>query len=605
MKTKLLLTTLIMILSGLTLYAEEDIRIVKAKLNEATVFLRGAELKHTSTISLSKGDNNFKIEGLSPNIDRNSLKIKASNGVVVSAFEFSVDDLLLRSPNETRIQVLKDSIELVTEQLDKVKSEIKIDGELTQLMKKGTDKNISDTLSISDLMKTMEYYQVKSSEIETRQITNRNKQKKLESLISDINIRLREEARSEYEKSGVLRITCSSPLVASSTFTITYYTPLAQWTPYYDINVISTDRPIKIVSKAKVRQTTTVDWSRVKLTLSTATPGHGKIAPLFSTWFLQYVSQQVVGYNMAQNSYSYDRKDVQAKKSLELNEVVVAGYGEPKEIAVSTEPIYIIDGVEADAATYYSIDPASIKDVAVLKDASATAIYGSRASAGAIVITLKSSMDDFVTTQENDLNQTFNIDLPYTIPGDGKEQSIELLTKETSAGYKYYCAPKLDQETYLLAEISNWEKLNLLSGKANVTYDGTYVGETYINAATTHENLGLTLGTDKRVMVKRELVKDDSSKRFLGSDVKQVFMYRITVKNNQNKPVKMVLKEQYPKSRYKEIESEFLIKETTTPTHHNEDVGVVTWEEDFKPGETKTYQFSYSVKYPKDKDINL
>ena len=536
-------TILTILLSScfIALPAQESAKSIQSKLNEATVFLAGAELTHTASATLTKGDNLLKIEKLSPNIDRNSLKIKAINGVIVSSFEFSVDDLPMRKPNEGRIKELNDSIELFTDRLNKLNAEITIDGELAGMMRKGIDKKVADTIRISDLIKAMDYYQTKSTEIANRQIANRNKKQKLETQISELNQRLTKECSKEYQKSGVLTIRCTSPLATSTVFTVSYYTPLANWIPYYDIHVQSTDKPIKIVSKAKVRQLTTVNWENVKLTLSTATPGSGKVAPLFNTWFLQFAyPRNVRAADLAQNSYSY------AKKEMKISEVIME---EDEDLILPT------------------------------------------------------SMDDYVTTEETMLSQTFNIDLPYSIPGDGKEQSIELQTQEIHAGFQYYCAPKLSPETYLLAEIAGWERLNLLSGKANVTYDGTYMGETFINASSTQEKLGLTLGTDKRVTVKRELMKDFSSTKFFGNDVRQVFDYKLTVKNNQNKTVRVVLKEQYPQSTTKEIEAVWLKDNTTKPTFHKEDVGVVTWEEDFKPGETKEYRFSYSIKYPKGKEV--
>jgi len=605
MKTKSLsITALFFLIFSIALQADEDVKTVKSKLNEATVFLRGAELTHTASTNLTSGYNEIKIDKLSPSIDKNSLKIRASNGVVISAFEFSVDDVPTKKLNESRIEILEDSIEMITDQLDRLKAEMKIDGELFQIMKKGTDRNVADTLSINDLMKVMEYYQKKSSEIEMRQITNKRQQKVLEGKMAAVKMRLAKESVMEYEKSGVLRISCTAPAVTNCTFSVSYFTPSAQWIPYYDINIVSTDRPIKIISKAKVRQTTTVDWNKVKLTLSTATPSSSKSAPLFSTWFLQYINYEMEKINrLAQNSYSYDVRQ-EKKDTPKLEEVIVHGYGTaPRSTPVT--PLYIVNGNPVDESYYQSIDPSMIKNVEVLKDDEATAIYGSRGASGVILVTLKSTMDEYITTEENDLNLTFNIALAYTVPGDGKEQSIELHTKETSADYKYYCAPKLDRETYLLAEISNWQNLNLLSGKANITYDGTYIGETFINAASTHENLSLTLGTDKRVLVKRELLKDYSSKKTFGKDIEQVITYRMTVKNNQTKTIKMVLKDQYPKSTSKDIKAELLMKETTTPTFNNEAVGILSWEEELKPGETKTYQISYSVRYPEGREVNL
>ena len=215
------------------------------------------------------------------------------------------------------------------------------------------------------------------------------------------------------------------------------------------------------------------------------------------------------------------------------------------------------------------------------------------------------TMDDYVVQTVNQLNITFNIDILYSIPGNGKELNIELKNQEVPAVFKYYSAPKLDPDTYVLAEISEWQKLNLMSAMANVTYDGNYVGETFIDASSTQENLTLTLGSDKRVPVKREKQQDYSSTKFMGSDTKQVFSYKLTVRNNQNTPIKMVLKDQYPKSTLKEIEVEFLSKETTKPTFQLDDLGVVTWEFEMQPGETKTFDFAYSVKYPKGRKLNL
>ena len=578
------------------LSAQENVKTIKSKLTEATVFVEGAELTHTATIALSKGDNEFIIEKLSPAIDRNSIKISATNSTIISAFEFSIDDLPTRQPNEGRIKQIEDSIELINGHLDKLKLEMKIDGDLTQLLKKGIDKNMLDTLEISDLIKVMEYYQTKSTEIDSRQLNGRNKQKNFEKLISELNQRLQEESRKEYEETGLLRIRCTTPMAATTTFTVSYYTPQARWTPFYDINVTSTDKPIKIVGKAKVSQNTTVDWSNVKLTLSTSTPNSNKVAPLFSTWFLQYVTpaQLYRTASVAQNAYSYGDK---AKGEVKDATIRIRG---TSSVSQSATPLYIVDGVPVDDIS--GIPSEMIKSIDILKDASATAIYGSRAADGVVIVTTK-EITDYVISEENMLSQTFNIDLPYTIPGDGKEQSIELQTQSITAEYQYYCAPKLSAETFLLAEIPNWERLNLLSGKASITYDGTYIGETQINASSTQEKLSLTLGVDKRIAVKRELLKDFSSSKLLGSNVKQVYAYKLTVKNNRNVPVRFVLKEQYPQSTNKEIETIWLKAETTTPTFVKEDVGVITWEEELASGATKEYKFSYSIQYPKGRIV--
>ena len=58
-------------------------------------------------------------------------------------------------------------------------------------------------------------------------------------------------------------------------------------------------------------------------------------------------------------------------------------------INASTEPLYILDGSEISANTFVSLNPNDIENITVLKDASSTAIYGSRAANGVVIVTSK------------------------------------------------------------------------------------------------------------------------------------------------------------------------------------------------------------------------
>ena len=616
MKKRLLIIGITsLFLASLNVQAENK-KIEKSKLLAATVFFQGAELTHSASSMLLKGENEIYIEGLSPNIDKNSLKVKTTNGVVVSASEFSVDFLADNQSGNILTKKLRDSLNIYQKKLEQINTETNITSNLLAMLQKGTDKNVAGSekgLGIDELMKTMDYYKLKSTELENQQSQNAEKEKEYNNVVVRLQKQLDQESLKNSKTSGVLKLILSSPIMANCDFTISYYTTSAAWVPYYDINIVSIDQPIQILAKSKVKQTTGLDWEKVKLTLSSATPSNGKVAPLFSTWFLNYYSPSArstsgIGYNRPelamQNAYFYANSNID-QKMLQKDFTAIDKLQFRGEEEKTQSLLYIVDGIPVDANYVASIDPDKIKDTQILKDASSTAIYGARAANGVVVISLKSSMDDYITQRENDMNMIYNIDIPYTIPGNGKEQSVDLQTKQTTAEYKYYCAPKLDTETYLLAEISNWEQLGLLTGKASITYDGTYVGETLIDARSTQKSLSLTLGTDKRVSVKREKLNDYSSTRFLGSDTKQVFTYKLTVRNNQNKSVKMTLKDQYPKSTQKNIEVELLAKDTTPWTYNVESLGVLTWEEEFKVGETKEYQISYSVKYPKDSNLNL
>ena len=549
MKAKLSLIIIGILSATLILQAQNE-KIVASKITEATMFFKGAELTHTATVLLEKDKNEVRIEGLSANIDINSLKIMTTNNVVVSSFDFSIDYLSKsKEQSSSKLKNIEDSVKACKTELDKININLKINTGLQEQLQKGVTKSTSGSekgLSIDELTKAMDFYKSKSEQIENQQLKLNDQKAELEKTLQKLQSQLNQESTKSKETSGILRLSLVSPVAANCMMTINYVTSSAGWMPYFDLNVASTDRPIAISQKSRVYQTTGLDWNKVKLTLSTATPSSGKIAPLFSAWFL---TEQMPMFKsgsihrnqemLAQNTFSYAQQEV---VEIELDDELLQVAG--------------------------------------------------------------SGIDDYVTESDNTLNIVYTIDLPYSIPGNGKSQNIELQTKEAKAEYKYYCVPKLDNATYVLAEISDWEKLGLISGNANVTFEGAYIGATYINANSTHEKLSLTLGTDNRVSVKREKMQDFSSTKFLGNDVLQTFTYKITVKNNQNRKIKMVLKDQYPISSQKRIEVS-LLKETTRWTFNNEEVGVITWEEDFEAGETKTYQISYSVKYPKEMKLNL
>ncbi len=218
------------------------------------------------------------------------------------------------------------------------------------------------------------------------------------------------------------------------------------------------------------------------------------------------------------------------------------------------------------------------------------------------MITLKDGLNDYITVSDNELDVTFDIDLPYDVPTNGKAQTAVLKEQEVIANYKFYAVPKLDKDVFLLAEIADWEELNLLPGEANIIFEGTYIGKSFIDPSSTQDTLNLTMGRDKRVVVKKEKLADYSSIKFLGSNKKQTFTYEITVKNNKKDAIDIMVKDQYPISQDKDVVVELL--ESSAATDNNE-TGVLTWKLKLVPGEVKKLKVSYSVKYPKDKKLNL
>ena len=213
----------------------------------------------------------------------------------------------------------------------------------------------------------------------------------------------------------------------------------------------------------------------------------------------------------------------------------------------------------------------------------------------------ESSISNYTTINENQLNVSFDIDIPYDILSNGKAHSVALKDLKLPATYKYYAVPKVEKEAFLLAEISEYSKFNLLPGEANIIFEGMYVGKTMINPNQTSDTLNLSMGRDKKIAIKREKIVDKSGTKFLSGYKEQTFTYDITVKNNKKEAIEMLLKDQYPISTDKEIIIELL---DNGKAKVNTETGILTWDVKLNAGETKKLRISYKVKYPKDKFID-
>jgi TonB-dependent starch-binding outer membrane protein SusC len=73
-------------------------------------------------------------------------------------------------------------------------------------------------------------------------------------------------------------------------------------------------------------------------------------------------------------------------------------------------PLIIVDGIQVDADYLNMMNPSDIENISVLKDASASAIYGARATYGVMLITTKSGKND------SKASVTYNMNLQWNTP---------------------------------------------------------------------------------------------------------------------------------------------------------------------------------------------
>jgi uncharacterized protein (TIGR02231 family) len=211
-----------------------------------------------------------------------------------------------------------------------------------------------------------------------------------------------------------------------------------------------------------------------------------------------------------------------------------------------------------------------------------------------------STTANYTMVEQNQLAVEFDISIPYSIPSDGKKHTVAVQDYTLPATYEYYAAPKLDPDAFLNANITDWGKLNLLSGNANIFFEGAYVGQSYIDANNTKDTLSFSLGRDKKIIVKREQVKDFTRTQSVGNKIKKTFTYDISVKNTKDIPIIIRIEDVLPISQDKDIDVELIDGGGAQP---DVDTGKMTWVVNLQPNGDQKIRWSFSVQYPKDKTI--
>jgi uncharacterized protein (TIGR02231 family) len=521
----------------------------KLNLEQATVFLHGAELTSTAKINLPQGESEILFTNVAGNVLAQSITVGADNNVVVQSAtaqnNYLVSDVL--SP---RAQKIKDSMELLAVQKEKLADKAAVAEEQLAVLKENRKVTGEHTgLSVTELQKMLDLVNKKMEALLNQQHELDRQKRKIDERYTLLSRQLDEERKKDFQPGGQLLVKFYAKQAAASNITISYVVPNAGWVPSYDLRVDKINQPVNLFYKAQVYQNCGVKWDNIKLVLSTGNPNESAQAPTLNPWYLSFYTPQynAEGYrNNAMNlSRSFQGNFTRAKGDAMG---MAGGLNDKDELAVAP-----------------------------------------------------STINQYVSVDNSGISTSFDIDLPYTIPSDGQQHMVAIKTYQLPATYSYYAVPRLDKDAFLQARITNWEDLNLVPGTTNVFYEGTYVGQGMIDMRNVRDTMVLSLGRDKKIIIRREKEKDYRAVKTIGSNRRQSYAYTISIRNTKHEPVNITLLEQFPVSNDKDI----VIEDKSAPDAMiNDENGAVKWVLDLKANETIIRKLSYTVKFPKDKTIS-
>lgn len=583
---------------------------VTSTVKSATVYAQSALISENINVLLPKGNTEIIVKNISNNLNENTIQITAPANITVLSAQITNDyisEFEIDEQNPT-IKKVRDSVKLIENVLQKTTNSRNTDLKTIELLDKNQQVwGNNNGLNVTELSKMVTFYQQNRTAISNNIDENDAKIDRLNQLLQKLNDKL-EFSTTQNEKSskGKLVMQVMNDLAGNTNFDITYVTNSASWKPMYDLRVNNVVDPINLIYKAQVTQNTGVDWKKIKLSLSSGNPNQNNTPPALNSWFLQYQKPPVA---LRDKENSEIKLMLQGKVAgVQINnddgyiahapKITIRGN---RSTGDGNDALIVIDGKISSPTELGEIPSSRIKSTNILKGDAGAALYGSTGAKGVVIVTTKQGMEDYTSLQENQLNVSFDIDIPYDVISNNKAHNVDLKTLKIPASFRSFVVPRIEKETFLMADILDYSKFNLLPGEANIIFEGTYVGKTFIAANQTSDTLSLSMGRDKKVVVTREKVADKSGIKFLSSKKEQTITFDITIRNNKKELVNVTVKDQYPLSTDKEVEIELL---ENSNANIDAETGILNWTLNLKPTETKKLRVTYKVRYPKDKTFS-
>lgn len=502
---------------GITLSVGQAPVIVDSKIEEATVYLNGAELRFTENVAVKRGLSVVRFRGISRSLVDNSVHVTAASGVNLVSVSVEEETLPV-SAMPVRFRVRKDSIDKLQAQIIDINNRISAYDAEQQMLKE--NQRVQPGTSLPELAKTADFFRDRTLSIQTAQTELRRKLAAVTALLAEKQV---VEDRDPYNATRyTVVVTVRSGSDQTVPFTVRYGVENASWEASYDIIVPEINMPVTLQYKARVYNDTGLEWNDVKLWLSSGDLTQNSTRPYLTVWNLNYTSTGNEGYlnQRAQNR-----------------------------------------------AFESASDTTAVVDRAV-----------------------------------SELNALFALEGVHTLASGGTPYVVGVKSESLQASYEYLTIPKVENNVFLLAKVTGWEKLNLIDGVANIYYGNSYVGESNIDTRLVGDTLELSLGRDNQIVAHRVKMEDKGSTSSLAGKRSESFIYEIQVRNNRKVAVSLRVQDQLPISQEKDI-----VVDASELSGASLDAasGRLQWLRSLAPGETVRYRIAFEVRYPKNKSVQI
>ena len=634
------------------LNAQKEIPL-SSTIQKVTVFFQGAQLDHYRSVELQPGRQEVVFQKLTDFVDPNTVQVKAKGSLTIISVKTRKNFEDMKITNE-EVNALNDQKKKLEKRDLNLRDEYEIllydkDLILKNRELKGTDLG----LKVSELKEAYAFMHEKLNVITIRQSAIKEELETLNKEMNRIEQEIVSRRNKPVTNYTEVIVEIDVDKATKGEFFFSYITPRASWKPYYDMRSNGIGEPVRLEAKALVTQSTGISWDNVDLVLSTNDPYENSAEPILNPWYLNYnnypqqrtvATRQLptVDYsgqllkgividattgeampfaqirfpsnpNVGTVTNSDGKFEINVPRGEYYATASYMGY-QPMQLQITApylkfflqsnqlelDEVVVTDKIQVASASYKlsaeSIDGVIIESRSRNRKNKYRNDMMANGNSTELSVGQSSSYTWYQQAQstvvQKDLRVEYSIQSKMSIPTDGNDHRVHIDDFELPANYEYHSAPKLDPSVFLTAQVTGWEKLNLLSGESNLYFDGTYIGKSYIDVNSTKDTLSFSLGKDRKIQIERLRIDEKSTKKTIGGRQKFEVAYEIKVKNNGGAAIPIVIKDQMPLS----VNTDIKVKNGEYEgAVLDEKTGILTWRITLAPSQSKSMKFNYSV----------
>jgi len=298
---------------------------------------------------------------------------------------------------------------------------------------------------------------------------------------------------------------------------LSYLASSAGWSPAYNIRLADKGKSVTIEYLAEAWQQSGEDWSKVALTLSTATPHMNAKSPLLSPYWISLAGgdsgklSSVQTFNLARSANTTTQLGVLTAWSASGRRAEMQRLGwELNRLAAEAQGMEL--NVRADL--------------------------------------FRSGTAGFTTASEG-LAVSYPLAGKMTLTSRPDKQLVQIKKSELAVKSYHVAVPLLSTYVFRMARTVNTSSLPLLAGQYNAFIGGEFVGRANLPLVARGQPMNIGFGIDTQLRCRRELI-DKSDRISWGSRI-QGFNYRLRLESFKDHPVSVRLLDRMPAAKSDDI----------------------------------------------------